>query len=916
MKKSILAVFLLFALTSSYSQVFVEDFNDEADDATSGTATGGTWSTACTGCGTAFSKQTLLGVEYFQAGDNLDTEGVWTSNVIDISGFRDVAVYIETGTLATEAGDYLNVYYRLNGGAEVLFHSQATGTSNSTGLSTTLNGSTLQIVVRAFNNQAFDFFTFDNIVVTNTLFSAVAAGNWETAGSWSLLGVDQTVCGGCTPNNFTNVVIGGADVITIGAAASVASLKINGTADALGAGTLTYSGNFALNVDQSGSITVNSGGQITNGGNASSAITYTDDQNHTIINNGSITIGDLIVTTALLGNPTITLSGSGSTTVSDELDLNGSLLTPDFINSSTGAFSVGGATRLRPGTFTDTDNTSVTTFTGNVALSGTAPAFTSTVVATSGNLVFRGGIDVGAGTFAAGGATFNTNNQTISGNTELSFANFVVVTGVTVTNNNTGGVSLTRVPGGVTLTGTGTWTQGANSILNYTGTSIGITTFLAGNPGNTVNYNSTTSAQTIRVPAGSTYSRLTFNNTSVTAPQLTMQGSIIVSSILTFTAGRVNMSGYNITLSPTTAGALVHGLTSASGWMYGGNFIRTRPASTVITVGTAHSLFPLGSSGDWRPFFVGQTSDPNTAGTITVSHTNSTSTSNVSINDGVMITRRHDSFWSLSTSGISAGATFALRAGGTNFGTIEAGAGDIRMSTTTGVVGSHVAGTGGPTDWRVNRGSVTFGGLANNFHVASTDNVNSPLPVELVSFAGEVVKNGIQLKWETSSELNNDFFNVERSADGETFSTVGEKIKGAGTTNQARSYNLVDQSPLYGTSYYRLKQTDFDGTFSFSKIISVTYDGPVFPVMNVYPNPTKGDFITIKIEGLKNMETVPVIIYDQVGKAWMTKVLAVDQNTQTAAGDLVFDKQLPKGMYLVKAGPSQIQVAKFVVYEK
>lgn len=910
MKTSIFALLLFFALTNSYSQVFVEDFGDEANGATSGTSVGGTWSTTCTGCGGVFSRQDGS----FQVND-VNVEGVWTSNVINISIYRDMAVYIETATILTGGSDYLDAYYVLDGGAETLFHSQSTGVlAASSGLSPTLNGSTLQIVIRARNNQPWEFFTFDNIVITNTLYSAVAAGNWG-ADSWSLLGVDQTVCGGCRPNNFTNVVIGGDDVITIGAAASVASLKINGTADALGAGTLTYSGNFALNVGQAGSITVNSGGQITNGGNASSAITFTDDQNHAILNNGSITIGDLTVTTGLLGNPTITLSGSGSTSISDAFTLNGSVLTPDFINSSTGAFSVGGVTTLSPGTFTDTDNTSVTTFTGNVALSGLAPAFTSTVVATSGNLVFRGGISVGAGSFAAGGATFDTNNQTISGNTELTFANFVIVTGITVTNNNTGGVSLTRVPGGVTLTGTGTWTQGGNSILNYTGTSIGVSTFFASNPGNTVNYNSTTSAQTIRVPSGSTYSRLTFNNTSATAPQLTLPGSIIVASILTFTSGRVNMAGYNITLLPTTAGALVHGLTSASGWVYGGNFIRTRPASTVITVGTAHSLFPLGSSGDWRPFFVGQTDDPNTAGSMTVSHTNSTSTSNVSFPEG--ITRRHDAFWTLSTSGIGAGATFNLRAGGTNFGTIEAGApglADLRMSTSTGVVGAHVAATGGP-DYRVNR-SVTFAGPINNtYHVASTDNVNSPLPIELVNFTATPFENSVHLNWTTASELNNDYFTVERSVDGESFSVIGDKIKGAGTTNQARSYNLVDQNPLNGTAYYRLKQTDFDGTFSFSKIISVTYDGPVFPVMNLYPNPTKGNFITIKIEGLKNMETVPVVIYDQVGKAWMSKVLSVDQNTQSASDDLVFDKKLPKGMYLVKAGLSQIQVGKFVVYE-
>jgi hypothetical protein len=85
-----------------------------------------------------------------------------------------------------------------------------------------------------------------------------------------------------------------------------------------------------------------------------------------------------------------------------------------------------------------------------------------------------------------------------------------------------------------------------------------------------------------------------------------------------------------------------------------------------------------------------------------------------------------------------------------------------------------------------------------------------------------------------SSELNNDFFTVERSGTGEVFSSVGT-FNGNGTTSQAHTYKLFDANPIYGTAYYRLKQTDFDGTFTYSKIISVTYDGPSTVVLSATP---------------------------------------------------------------------------------
>ena len=117
-----------------------------------------------------------------------------------------------------------------------------------------------------------------------------------------------------------------------------------------------------------------------------------------------------------------------------------------------------------------------------------------------------------------------------------------------------------------------------------------------------------------------------------------------------------------------------------------------------------------------------------------------------------------------------------------------------------------------------------------------------PLPVELLSFTAESKYNFVELSWSTASELNNDYFMIERSADAEYFTSIG-RVKGSGTTNETRQYGFTDNNPAVGTSYYRLKQVDLDGRFEYSKTVAVKFDRsenliiapiPVDNLMTVY----------------------------------------------------------------------------------
>jgi len=135
------------------------------------------------------------------------------------------------------------------------------------------------------------------------------------------------------------------------------------------------------------------------------------------------------------------------------------------------------------------------------------------------------------------------------------------------------------------------------------------------------------------------------------------------------------------------------------------------------------------------------------------------------------------------------------------------------------------------------------GGVSDGF--AFTIVVNSPLPVQLISFNANVLNEKVQLNWVTASELNNKSFTVERSQNGLDFSPI-LTLDGAGTTNLKTTYRAEDKNPFPGLSYYRLLQVDFDGTKSYSSVVAVRISENNLGVTAIYPNPVRPDeFLTI-----------------------------------------------------------------------
>ncbi|GGF18305.1 hypothetical protein GCM10011383_32230 [Hymenobacter cavernae] len=131
--------------------------------------------------------------------------------------------------------------------------------------------------------------------------------------------------------------------------------------------------------------------------------------------------------------------------------------------------------------------------------------------------------------------------------------------------------------------------------------------------------------------------------------------------------------------------------------------------------------------------------------------------------------------------------------------------------------------------------SVTYCQFAASSQLAGC--ANSPLPIELTSFSAKLGQGGVLLSWATASEKNNNKFVVERSADGRSFEAVLE-VPGHGTSTSAHTYSVTDASPLLGTSYYRLRQLDFDGTATYSPVASIqNHAAALVGKLGLHPNP-------------------------------------------------------------------------------
>ncbi|MEO0898885.1 MAG: T9SS type A sorting domain-containing protein [Bacteroidota bacterium] len=143
---------------------------------------------------------------------------------------------------------------------------------------------------------------------------------------------------------------------------------------------------------------------------------------------------------------------------------------------------------------------------------------------------------------------------------------------------------------------------------------------------------------------------------------------------------------------------------------------------------------------------------------------------------------------------------------------------------------------------------------------------NFSLPVEWLDVKAEEGNRGVDIQWSTSKEINNDYFQVEKSEDGILFTQLGQ-LNGQGNSDRIQTYSFVDQTRHGKKVYYRIKQVDFDGQFDYSSTIEFTYQQTDERSFDAFPNPSRANEISFFLSGdWKGNEQLSLMLMDMSGR--------------------------------------------------
>ena len=262
-------------------------------------------------------------------------------------------------------------------------------------------------------------------------------------------------------------------------------------------------------------------------------------------------------------------------------------------------------------------------------------------------------------------------------------------------------------------------------------------------------------------------------------------------------------------------------------------------------IGNDAFIFPVGDSGMYRPIAISAPSSGSARFRATYFEQNPHPTYTWNALEAGLNNVSTREYWILdrisSTNNVNVTLSWDTNSGGV--GSMP----DLRVARWDGTKWAN-HGNGGTTGTNT-KGTVISSAAVTNFSpftLASTSIVN-PLPIELLSFDATATEDVVLLNWSTATEINNDFFTVERSYNGKDFTEVAI-VKGAGNSLEKLNYALTDYYPLEGVSYYRLKQTDFNGDFSYSDLRAVEFNKGLLKGFKVYPVPVTDNEFTVEFK--------------------------------------------------------------------
>jgi hypothetical protein len=809
----------------------------------------------------------------YGSGQFSPTTGIWqvtrdlyvvatSSSSIPSGGMTVSNDLILNGALAVGAGNTLTV----NGSFNSII---GTGSMTGTGTFRVITG----------NRQIA---TATNITI-NPTFSIVGAITVANGGTMTLLGNLTGSTGSSTWSNDDNATLNVA-----GAVLTTGILNAFGVNN-----TVNYNGGGAQTIK----IPTNS--------------TY---YNLTCSNAGTKTVATTLAVTNLLtiSNAAIVNAGTSNFNGSGGLTMNNSarLILADIsladqqLPAFSGAYTLGSATTIEFAGAGAQNANGITyqnlDITGNNAASSLNIANISAI---SGNLTLTN-----QGQINSNGALTITGNLNYGSSRTSTIVNSVTVNGASGASFTAGtfdmnsedltttaitlgtGSTLLAGAGNLTVTG-GSWTNNGGTFTPETGMVI-----FAG-----------TANQTIGGSAGTTFYNLRLNNTGAPSDDvITLSKPITVSNRLTLTDGILATDATNlVTLTNPATTATSRGNSSGPSFVSG-------PVRWNGLTGAGPFIFPTGTgTSDWANVAISGV----TSATDFTCQYNNTSYANVSSAylgtspTPTLTTVSRVEYWDVTrTSGTgNAAVTLYWEDASTSYINSCASNGDLKVahyntgtnkwenanSSGTVVVTGSCSGSSSGTvksDVMTSFSPFTFG--------SGSSGVN-PLPIELLSFNAVFNGTTTDISWQTASEINNNYFTVERSIDGINFTTLSTIPSKAlnGNSTSTLSYALNDPNTVSGVYYYRLKQTDFDFKYSYSNVVAVTITNNVEFSFDLAPNPNDGvameGFITTPYDGMVTFK-----IYNIAGNRLVMQDIQVKTEEKNPF-KIQFKDRLESGTYIV-----------------
>jgi hypothetical protein len=399
-----------------------------------------------------------------------------------------------------------------------------------------------------------------------------------------------------------------------------------------------------------------------------------------------------------------------------------------------------------------------------------------------------------------------------------------------------------------------------------------------------------TTLQNINCPSGQSFYNVEIDNNNGIA--LRLNNNIQILNDLKLVNGLIDLNNFNLTLGTIGLNGTVSG---------GGNnsyVIAWDGADNGSIIHRVNSLgstyeFPIGDLNDYTPFQL-------TLNAGSLSNATLTAKINVSTHPAIVTSTNYlGRYWSIEPTGISNpnynvvynyAASDIFGSEGTLF-PFKYNAGGWQSCIES--ASNAMIGSGGVN---VSTKALSWNGITTFSEFTGIGN-GTPLPIELLTFTADAAENEVVLNWSTASEINNHYFEIERSLDTKNAVKIG-KVDGAGNSNTYLNYTLPDENPELGINYYRLKQVDFDGKFTFSEWIPVKFEGADKLQLSQFAVNSEATSVSFSVINIPiQAENATITVFDGAGRLVYDQTVS---NVSKTWSGIITLGNLSKGNYIIK----------------